>query len=104
MIYQVHLLKRPGSAPARIIEKRTHTARSDMEAIERVKKNFHISAPTASGFSLRRKDGMEIYRWFKPDAPSDGAYADDVFAPSRKGRESVSLKAMTINRGRFSPS
>ena len=52
MIYQVHILKRFGTAPARLIEKRTHTARSDMEAIELVKKNFSISSPTASGFSL----------------------------------------------------
>jgi hypothetical protein len=90
MIYQVHLLRRYGIGPARIIEKRTHTARSDIEAIERVKHSFNISAPTASGFSLRRKDGMEIYRWFKPDAQSDGAYGDDVFTPPREGRESVS--------------
>jgi hypothetical protein len=68
MIYQVHLLKGYGPGTERIIEKRTHTARSDLEAIRTVKENLHISAPTASGFSLRRKDGMEIYRWFKIDA------------------------------------
>jgi hypothetical protein len=48
-----------------MIEKRTHTAGSDLEAVRIFKENFHISAPTASGFSLSRKDGMEIYRWFK---------------------------------------
>lgn len=65
MIYQLQLLHRYGTGPARIIEKRTHTARSELEAIRVVKESFHISAPTASGFSLRRKDGREIYRWFK---------------------------------------
>jgi hypothetical protein len=68
MIYQVHLLKSYGPGTERIIEKRTHTARSDLEAIRTVKENLHISAPTASGFSLRTRDGMEIYRWFQTDA------------------------------------
>ena len=71
MIYHMHLLKRFGTGSARTIERRIHTARSDVEAIQTVKQSFHISAPVASGFSLRRKDGMEIYRWFKAD--SDGA-------------------------------
>jgi hypothetical protein len=51
-----------------MIEKRTHTAGSDLEAVRIVKENFHISAPIASGFSLSRKDGMEICRWFKTTA------------------------------------
>jgi hypothetical protein len=70
MIYRVHLLKRFGKGPARIIEKWTHTAGSDFEAIRIAKQDFRISAPTASGFSLRRRDGMEIYRWFKMDTDS----------------------------------
>ena len=74
MIYYVHLLKRYGTATARTIERRTYSAPSDLEAIRRVKETFHISAPTASGFSLRRRDGMEIYRWFKTGAESDGAH------------------------------
>jgi len=65
MIYHVHILKRYGTGTARIIDKRIHTAGSDL-----VKENFLISAPTASGFSLRRRDGMEIYRWFKTDTDS----------------------------------
>ena len=28
--------------------------------------------PTASGFSLRKQDGKEIYRWFKPVAQANG--------------------------------
>jgi hypothetical protein len=68
VIYHVHVLKRYGPGTERIIEKRSHTARSDLEAIRTVKDNLHRSAPTASGFSLRRRDGMEIYRWFKTDA------------------------------------
>ena len=68
MLYQVHILKvLYVGGKARIVEKRVHTARSDVEAIHRVKETFSISAPTASGFSLRRKDGMEIYRWFMVD-------------------------------------
>jgi hypothetical protein len=43
-----------------MIEKRTHTAGSELEAVRIVKENFHISAPTASGFPLSRKDGMGI--------------------------------------------
>jgi hypothetical protein len=71
MLYQVHILKVPYvGSKARIIEKRAHTASSDLEAIRTIKENFHISAPTASGFSLRRKDGAEIYRWFKTEAQS----------------------------------
>jgi hypothetical protein len=70
MLYQVHILKRYGTGPARIIKTRTHAASSDLEAIRIVKENFRISAPNASGFSLRRRDGMEIYRWFKTDTDS----------------------------------
>ncbi len=68
MLYQVHILKAlyVGDKP-QIIEKRAHT---DLEAIRTIKENLHISAPTASGFSLRRKDGAEIYRWFKTEAQS----------------------------------
>jgi hypothetical protein len=71
MLYEVHILKMPyvGGKP-RPIEKRVHSANSDLEAIRILKENFHISAPTASGFSLRRKDGKEIYRWFKTEARS----------------------------------
>jgi hypothetical protein len=36
------------------------------------KENLHISAPTASGFSPRSRDGREIYRWFKTDADLKG--------------------------------
>jgi hypothetical protein len=71
MIYQVHILKRYGTGPAHIMKTRAQAASSDFEAIRIVKENFHVSAPpTASGFSLRRRDGMEIYRWFKTDAQS----------------------------------
>jgi hypothetical protein len=71
MLYQVHILKSLCvGGKVRLIEKRAHTARSDLEAIRIVKENFHVSAPTASGFSLRRKDGAEIYRWFKTEARS----------------------------------
>jgi hypothetical protein len=42
--------------------------RTDLEAIRLVKEIFDISTPTASGFSLRRLDGMEIYRWFRAEA------------------------------------
>jgi hypothetical protein len=59
-----------GLAPREVIENRTHTAQSDLEAIRIVKENFRISAPTASGFSLRRKDGAEIYRWFRTETHS----------------------------------
>jgi hypothetical protein len=72
MLYHLHILKRHGPGTERTIEKRTHTAPSDLEAIRTVKENLHISAPTASGFSLRRRDGMEIYRWFKTDADLKG--------------------------------
>jgi len=41
----------------RTIGTRTHTARSDLEAIRIVEENLHVSAPTASGFSLRRREG-----------------------------------------------
>lgn len=67
MLYHLLILKRYGPGTERAIEKRTHSARSDLEAIRVVKESFQISAPTASGFSLRRKDGREIYRWFKTD-------------------------------------
>lgn len=69
MLYEVHILRTlyVGGKP-RIMEKRAHTASSDLEAIRIIKENFRISAPTASGFSLRRKDGAEIYRWFKMEA------------------------------------
>ena len=65
MIYHVHLLKRYETGSARTIERRTESAASDLEAIRSVKEIFDVSAPAASGFSLRRKDGTEIYRWFK---------------------------------------
>jgi len=70
MNYHVHILKSYGPGTERIIEKRTHTAASDLEAMRTIKENFHIFAPTACGFSLRRKDGAEIYRWFKTAAQS----------------------------------
>ncbi len=57
MIYQVHILERHGTGTVRIIGTRTHSARSDLEAIRIVEENLHVSAPTASGFSLRRRDG-----------------------------------------------
>jgi hypothetical protein len=72
MLYHVHILKGRGRGTERTIEKRTHTARSDLEAIRTVKENLKISAPTASGFSLRSRDGREIYRWFKTDADLKG--------------------------------
>jgi hypothetical protein len=73
MLYYLHILKTSyARGTVRTIERRTHTARSDLEAIRTVKENLHISAPTASGFSLRRRDGMEIYRWFKTDADLKG--------------------------------
>src|ERR1700693_3371676 len=51
------------------IEKRVQTASSDDEAIPTAKENLYFSAPpTASGFSLMRQDGKEIYRWFKAEA------------------------------------
>jgi hypothetical protein len=69
MLYQVHILKVPCvSGNPRVIEKRAHTASSDLEAIKILKENLHVSAPTASWFSLKRKDGAEIYRWFKTEA------------------------------------
>jgi hypothetical protein len=67
MLYQICLLKRYGTGPSRVMKTRAHTASSDLEAIRTIKENFHIFAPTASGFTLRRKDGAEIYRWFKTD-------------------------------------
>ena len=68
MLYEVHIFRVPYvSGNPRLIEKRVHTASSDLEAIRTMKENLHISAPTASGFTLRRKDGAEIYRWFKTD-------------------------------------
>jgi hypothetical protein len=71
MLYHVHILKPTylGGKP-RLIEKRVHTARSDVKEIEHLKKNFSTSAPTASGFLLKRNNGTEIYRWFKPEAKS----------------------------------
>jgi hypothetical protein len=68
MLYHLLILKRYGPGTERAIAKRTHTAPSDLEAIRTAKENLRISAPTASGFSLRRKDGREIYRWFKTDS------------------------------------
>src|SRR5208337_688990 len=50
----------------RIIGTRTYTARSDLEAIRIVEENLDVSAPTASGFSLTRREG-DLYRWFKTD-------------------------------------
>jgi hypothetical protein len=71
MLYEVHIFRVPYvSGNPRLVEKRVHTASSDLEAIRILKENFHISAPTAAGFSLRRKDGTEIYRWFKTEAQS----------------------------------
>ena len=80
MIYHVHLLKRSATGSARTIERRTHSAASDLEAIRSVGQNFDISTPAASGFSLRRKDGREIYRWFKTDAERDGAKSGSATA------------------------
>ncbi len=70
MIYQVHILKKThASGASQTIEKRTHTASSDDEAIRTAKENLrHSAPPTASGFSLMRQDGKEICRWFKTDA------------------------------------
>jgi len=70
MLYHVHILKTNyAGGAARMIEKRTHTAGSDDEAIRTAKENLQFSAPpTASGFSLTRADGKEIYRWFKAAA------------------------------------
>ena len=70
MNYHVHILKGYGPGTEQIIEKRTHTADSDLEAMRTLRESFHIFAPTASGFSPRRKDGAEIYRWFKTEAQS----------------------------------
>jgi hypothetical protein len=72
MNYHVHILKGYGPGTEQIIEKRTHTADSDLEAMRTLRESFHIFAPTASGFSPRRKDGAEIYRWFKTAAQSPG--------------------------------
>jgi hypothetical protein len=71
IIYQLHMLKRThANGVARSIQKRAHTAISDLEAIRTAKEKLHHSAPpTASGFSLR-KEGREIYRWFRTDPDS----------------------------------
>jgi hypothetical protein len=56
-----------------MIEKRTLNAPSDDEAVRIAKENLKLSAPpTASGFSLRRQDGKQIYRWFKLVAQANG--------------------------------
>jgi hypothetical protein len=71
MLYQIHILKALCvGALFDYPRLAAHTASSDLEAIRTLKENFHIFAPTASGFSLRRKDGAEIYRWFKTEAQS----------------------------------
>jgi hypothetical protein len=76
MLYQVHTLKvlYVGGKP-QTIEKRAHTASSDLEAIRTMKENLHISAPTASGFSLRRmpKDYILGHMWLNlAEAQGDG--------------------------------
>jgi hypothetical protein len=68
MLYRLYILKRYGPGTERITEKLTHTASCDLEAIRTAKEHLHHCPPTASGFSLRSKDGREIYRWFKTDA------------------------------------
>ena len=69
MIYHVYILKRRPDGFPRMIERRTLSAHSDDEAIRIAKENLKLSAPpTASGFALRKQDGKEIYRWFKPEA------------------------------------
>jgi hypothetical protein len=56
-----------------MIDKRTLGARSDDEAIRTAKETLKLCAPpTASGFLLRKQDGKEIYRWFKPVAQANG--------------------------------
>ncbi len=69
MLYYVHVLKTYyAGGTARTIERRPHTAGSDAEAILTAKEKLrHSAPPTASGFSLRRHDGSEIYRWLKTE-------------------------------------
>ena len=73
MIYHVYILKSRADGSLRTIDKRVLAARSDNEAIRIAKENLKFSVPpTASGFSLRKQDDKEIYRWFKPETQANG--------------------------------
>jgi hypothetical protein len=54
MLYHVHILKTNyAGGTARMIEKRTHTAGSDDEAIRSAKENLQFSAPPTASDALQ---------------------------------------------------
>jgi hypothetical protein len=85
-MFVIEILGKPDSrGNARVIERRTHTGPTVIEALRTAQANLRMPPPSAYSFSMKA-EGKEVGRWRRDDDANKADVLDDIESAKARSR------------------